>query len=183
MYLRTPKRYQVGHRRRHMFSMKWIWLWILTPLVIIGGWLVYEERETLGPPIRDAISEAVNNAGGGLATMVAPTALPTSDPSDRILRGDNAWEQGAIEQAVTEYQAAVSGAPNDFRVHYRLTYGLILQGQSEDALLAAENALTANPFESDAWAIRGLALSSNGRYAEAIASALQALSLDANNAT
>lgn len=183
MYLRTPKRYQVGHKRRHMFSLKWLWLWILTPLVIGAGWLIYEERETLGPPVRDAISEAINSAGGGLATMVAPTALPTSDPSDRILRGDNAWEQGAIEQAVTEYQAAASGAPNDLRVHYRLTYGLILEGDDEAALAAAENAVTANPFVSDAWAVRGLALSRNERDAEAIASALQALSLDADSAT
>ncbi|MFN8565146.1 MAG: hypothetical protein U0703_26770 [Anaerolineae bacterium] len=29
MYLRTPKRYQVGHRRRHLFSLRWLWLWIL----------------------------------------------------------------------------------------------------------------------------------------------------------
>lgn len=183
MYLRTPKRYQVGHRKRHLFSLKWLWLWILTPLVIGAGLLIYEERDTLGPPVRQAISDVIDSAGGGLATMVAPTALPTQDPSDRILRGDNAWQQGAIEQAVTEYRAAAGGAPNNFQVHYRLAYGLVLEGEYEDALSAAENAVTANPFVSDGWAVRGLALSGNGRYPEAVASAMQALSLDSKNAT
>ncbi|MEP7294526.1 MAG: tetratricopeptide repeat protein [Chloroflexota bacterium] len=183
MYLRTPKRYQVGHKRRHMFSLKWLWLWILTPLVIGAGWLIYQERDTLGPPVRDFISDTVDNASGGLATMIAPTALPTTDPADHIIRADNAWAQGAIEQAVTEYGAAVSGSPNDTRVHYRLTYGLIIEGQFQEALTAAENAVTANPFSSDMWAVRALALSRNQRFPEAVASGMQALSLDPNNAT
>ena len=183
MYLRTPKRYQVGHKRRHMFSLKWLWLWILTPIIVIAGWYIYEQQDEFGPPVRSFINEAINSAGGGLATMVAPTALPTSDPAERIVRGDNAWAQGAIEQAITEYRVAASGAPNEVRVHYRLAYGLLINGNLADALTAAENAVTANPFSSDAWAIRALALGRNERYPEAIASGLQALSLDAQNAT
>lgn len=183
MYLRTPKRYQAGRQRRHLFSLKWLWLWILTPLVVLAGWTIYQERDSLGPPVRDAISNAFDQASGGLATMVAPTALPTSDPADHIIRADNAWTQGAIEQAVTEYKAAASGSPNDLRIHYRLTYGLIMEGDYDAALEAAEDTVTANPFSSDAWAIRALALGRNDRYAEAIASGLQALSLDAKNAT
>lgn len=183
MYLRTPKRYQTGHRRRHLFSLRWLWLWILTPLVVAGGWLVYEQREQLGPPVRDFVSNAVDQARGGIATIVAPTPLPTSDPGDHIVRGDNAWAQGAIEQAVSEYKQAVGGSPNDVRIHYRYTYGLLIEGENEAALAAAENAITANPFSSDAWAIRALALARNERYGEAIASGLQALSLDPDNAT
>ncbi len=184
MYLRTPKRYQPGRRRRlHLFSTRWLWLWILTPLVILGGWFVYEQRDQLGPPVRQFISDTVDQARGGIATIVAPTALPTSDPADHIVRGDNAWNQGAIEQAVSEYRIAASGAPNDVRVHYRYTYGLLINGDNATALSAAEDTVTANPFSADAWAIRALALERNGRYAEAVASALQSLALEPNNAT
>ncbi len=182
MYLRTPKRYQAGHKRRHMFSTRWLWLWILTPLVLVGGWLVYVNRDDLGPPIREFVSNAVDSISGGVATMVAPTALPTGDPGEHIVRGDNAWAQGAIEQAVKEYAAAVSGAPNDVRVHYRYTYGLLIDKDNAEALRAAEDTVTADPFSADAWAIRALALERNGKYAEAVASALQALVLDPKNA-
>ena len=183
MYLRTPKRYQVGHRRRHLFSLRWLWLWILTPLVALGGWMVYQERDQLGPPVRQFIADAVDSARGGIATIVAPTALPTANPADHIIRGDNAWSQGAIEQAVTEYRLAASGAPNDVRIHYRYTYGLLISGKNEEALAAAADTITANPFSSDAWAIQALALERNERYAEAVASGLQALALDPKNAT
>ena len=92
MYLRTPKRYQPGHRRRHMFSMRWLWLWILTRVIVIAGWLVYQQRDQLGPPMREFVANAVDNASGGIATIVAPTPLPTTDPGEQIVRGDNAWD-------------------------------------------------------------------------------------------
>jgi tetratricopeptide (TPR) repeat protein len=69
------------------------------------------------------------------------------------------------------------------RVHYRYTYGLLISGRYAEALEAAEHTVTANPFSSDAWAIRALALARNERFGEAIASGLQALSLDPDNAT
>ena len=181
MYLRTPKRYQVGHKRRHLFSTRWIWLWIVTPIIALGGWMVYQQRDQFGPPVRQAISDVFDNARGGIATITAPTPLPTVNPADHIVRGDNAWTQGAIEQALTEYKSAVSGAPNDERVHCRYTYGLIIEGDYADALTAAEDTVTANPFSADAWAIRSLALERNGKYPDAIASGLQALSLDPKN--
>ena len=33
MYLKTPKRYTQG-QRRSIFSLRWLWLWILTPVVV-----------------------------------------------------------------------------------------------------------------------------------------------------
>ena len=182
MYLRTPKRYQTGHRRRHLFSLRWVWLWLLTPLIVAGGWLVYQQRDQFGPPVRQAISNVFDYARGGIATITAPTPLPTTNPADHIVRGDNAWTQGAIEQALDEYKAAVPSAPNDVRVHYRYTYGLLIEGDDTQALSAAEDTVTANPFSADAWAIRSLALERNGKYPDAIASALQAVALDPKNA-
>jgi len=164
-----------------MFSVRWLWLWILTPIIAVGGWMVYQQRDQFGPPVREAISNAFDNARGGISTITAPTPLPTTNPADHIVRGDNAWTQGAIEQALDEYKAAVSGAPNDERVHSRYTYGLIIEGNYADALSAAEDTVTANPFSADAWAIRALALERNTKYPEAVASALQALSIDPKN--
>jgi tetratricopeptide (TPR) repeat protein len=182
MYLRTPKRYQTGHKRRHMFSTRWLWLWIVTPVIALGGWMVYQQRDQFGPPVQQAISDVFDNARGGLATITAPTALPTTNPTDHIVRGDNAWTQGAIEQALDEYRNATSGAPNDVQVHYRYTYGLLIEGDYTEALKAAEDTVTADPFSSDAWAIRALALERNAKYPDAIASALQALSLNPKSA-
>lgn len=185
MHLHTPKRYRVGRRqRRHLIgSMRWLWLWILTPILVFAGYQVYERRDEFGPPVREFISERVEDAQSGIATVIAPTPLPTTDPTQRIVRADALWSQGAVENALDEYEVAREGAPNDGRVHYQYTYGLLIEGRNDEALRAAEATVTANPFSSDAWAIRAFALTRADRYAEAIASALQALSLDPNNAT
>lgn len=185
MQLNTPKRYRVGKRqRRHLFSStRWLWLWLLTPLLLFGAYQVYERRDELGPPARQFIEDRLNDAQSGLATVTAPTPLPTTDPSQRITRADGLWTQGSVETALAEYEQARSGAPNNVRVHYQYTYGLLIEARYDEALPAAEATVTANPFSSDAWAIRAFALAANDRYAEAIASGLQALSLDPNNTT
>ncbi|MBE2270276.1 MAG: tetratricopeptide repeat protein, partial [Anaerolinea sp.] len=185
MRLSTPKRYQPGRgQRRHLInSRRWIWLWLITPVIALAGYYIYEQREALGPPVRDFIAERLEDAQSGVATITAPTPLPTTDPTQRIARADGLWSQGAVEAALDEYQVAVEGAPNDVRVHHRYAYGLLIEGRVGDALTAAEDAVTANPFSSDAWAIRAFALARNDRYAEAIASGLQALSLDPTNSS
>lgn len=185
MQLNTPKRYRAGKRqKRHMVSsLRWLWLWLLTPLIVFAGYQIYEQREQLGPPVREFIADRVSDAQSGIATAVAPTPLPTADPGQRIARADALWLQGSVETALTEYEQAKRGAPNDVRVFYQYTYGLLIEGRAEEALAAAEQTVTANPFSSDAWAIRAFALTRNDRHPEAVASALQALSLNPNNAT
>jgi tetratricopeptide (TPR) repeat protein len=162
--------------------MRWLWLWILTPIIVFLGWQLYERREEFGPPIRSFVDNIVNNAQNRLSTVTAPTPLPTVDPGQRIAQATEAWNRGAIEEALQEYEAVLENAPNDVNVHYRMTFGLIMEGRDEAALDMAERTVTANPFSSDAWAIRALALDRNDRPAEAIASALQALSLNPENA-
>lgn len=182
MYLRTPKRYQPKKHRVHLVSTRWLWLWILTPLVVGAGYLIYVNADQIGPPIRQAISDGISNAGGSIATLVAPTPPPTTDPTQRLAAADNLWLQGSIDQAVSEYGALLANAPNDIRSHYRYTYGLLVERRNAEALTAAEKAVNANPFSADAWAIRAWALSRSGFFAQAIASGLQALSLDQDHA-
>ncbi|MBZ0288266.1 MAG: tetratricopeptide repeat protein [Anaerolineae bacterium] len=181
MYLRTPKRYTRGQRRSPI-SLRWLWLWILTPIVAYFGIQLYQNREVIGPPIHDAIYNLVDSAQNQIATAAAPTALPTQDPTERLARADSNWREGRIESALQDYEAAVSGAPNDVTAHYRIAFGMLQEDQLEDALVAAERTITANPFSSDAWAIRAMALDWNGRSDEAIASALHALEIDPQSA-
>lgn len=183
MYLKTPKRYQPRRKpQRHMVSSRWLWLWVLTPLVVLAGWQVYQRQDQFGPPVREFINQAVDDAQGQVATLTAPTPLPTTDPAERLARANQSWDRGAIEEALNEYRIALDGAPNDALSHYRYTMGLIMQGQVDEAVAAAERTVTANPFSADGWAIRALALDRAERYTEAITSALQALAIDPSHA-
>lgn len=180
MYLRTPKRYQ--KQRRHVVSLRWLWLWILTPLVALAGYAIYENRAAFAPPVQAFVENLASDARRGVETMTAPTAMPTEDPTRRLTIANNAWQQGSIDEAVREYQAILPSVPNDVAPHYRVALGLLVSGKPQDALRYAEKTVTANPYSSDAWAIRAAALNEAGRTGEAIASAMQALQLDPDSA-
>jgi tetratricopeptide (TPR) repeat protein len=176
MYLRTPKRYQRGHRRS-IISLRWWWLWLLTPIVVAGGWWIYTNREAYIPQVQVLMSDVMGQAQDSLATAMAPTPLPTENPTIRLAAADGAWERGAIEEAVTIYSDLLPLMPNDVEVHYRATLGLIMSGQFEQAVAMAERTVTADPYNPDAWAIRAMALDWNGDYGLAVASAQRALEL------
>lgn len=181
MYLRTPKRYRSGHKRS-LISTRRLLLWLVLPLLIFVGIRIYQNRGLYEPAVRQAVYTLANNAQSSIATMTAPTPLPTQDPAQRIALANNDWNRGAIEAAVQEYQALLDAAPNDVAIHYRVALGLLMEGRQDEALAAAERTVTANPYSSDAWAIRAMALDWNGRPGEAIASALHALELNPDNA-
>ena len=182
MYLKTPKRYSKKQQRRSPISLRWLWLWILTPIVIVLGVQLYKRRDEFSPPVQQAISSVIQSVQSGVSTVVAPTATATENPTGKLNSAENDWREGRIEAAVTSYSVIVSALPNDSTVHNRLAFGLMMEGRDQEALAAAESAVTANPFSSDAWAFRALALDKNERAGEAIASALRALELDGNNA-
>jgi tetratricopeptide (TPR) repeat protein len=180
MYLRTPKRYRKP--RRNLVSGKVVWLWVVTIAVVIAGWQIYIRRDTLAPPVEAFIGQAIQQAQNTVATASAPTISPTEDPSARVARANAAWDRGAIEEALEEYQAVVDAAPNNALLHQRIVLGLVMQGQADEAVRAAEDAITADPFNADSWAVQALALDRAGRAEEAIPSALQSISLRADNA-
>lgn len=123
------------------------------------------------------MSGLLNQAQSSVATAMAPTPLPTENPSTRLASADSAWMRGAIEEAVNIYKGLTDAVPNNVGVHYRLTLGLIMSGKREEALEAAERTVTADPYDPNAWAIRAMALDWNGRYGEAVASAQRSLEL------
>lgn len=181
MYLKTPKRYQRGQKRSPI-SLRWLWLWILTPIVAVVGIQIYNDRDTYGPPIQQVIYNLWSSTGNTLATAMAPTAIPTQNPAERLARAEADWRDGRIEAALESYNVIIDAVPNNVQAHYRRTLGLLMQGSLEEALEAAEDTVTADPFNADAWAIRSMALDWNERYGEAIASALRALEIDPKNA-
>lgn len=182
MYLKTPKRYTRGQRRSPI-SLRWLWLWILTPIIVFLGVQIFNNRATFAPPVEQAISSVMQSVQSGIATVVAPTLVPTDNPAESLALADSDWREGRIESAVDSYRSIASGLPNDVTVHARLAFGLVMEGRNQEALKAAETAVTANPFASDAWSIRALTLDRNELYGEAIASALRALEIDPNNAS
>ena len=182
MYLKTPKRYSKNQQRRSPISLRWLWLWILTPIVIVVGVQLYKRRAEFAPPLQQAITSVIESVQSGVSTVVAPTATATENPTAKLNSAENDWREGRIEAAVTSYSVIVSALPNDVTVHNRLAFGLMMEGRDQEALAASESAVTANPFSSDAWAFRALALDRNDRAGDAIASALRALELDGNNA-
>lgn len=179
MYLRTPKRYRQG-QKRSLISFRWLWLWILTPLVVFAGVQLYNNRESVSPQVERLVTNLIDSAQNGVATAMAPTPLPTQDPVQRIVSAKDAWARGAIDEAVDIYGGLLDAVPNDVNIHYLYTFGLAMSGKLPQALDAAESTVTANPYSADAWAIRAMVLSWSDRSGEAIASALQALALAGN---
>lgn len=181
MYVRTPKRYR-RTARRSIFPWRRLFFWGLAILLIVLGVGVYQNRGLLAPIVNEAATTLVANIEAQAGTMMAPTPTPTRDPASDLVQADNFWAQGSTSEALRLYMNILDAVPNDVNAHYRVTMGLISQGDVERALDYAERTVTANPFSSDAWALRAWTLDWNRRHGEAIASALYARELDPENA-
>ncbi len=177
MYVKTPRRYSGRGRKHNLISCRRIAIWVMVPVLLFLFIGIYENRQLFIPQISDAMETVVGDAGERLNEINAPAPTPTRDPTNDLQRAEDSWRRGSIEDAVNIYSRAIDSVPNDLNVHYRYTLGLIMQGKLNDAVEAAENAVTADPFSADAWAIRSMALNRVGRNGEAIASAQRALEI------
>lgn len=182
MYLKTPKRYSANRRKRYLFSYGRLVFWLLAGVFIVGGWWVYRHRETLAPVVSSRAEQAYYQGNAMVSTMTAPTPLPTENPSNVVNRADANWAGGRVEDALADYAVAVELLPNDVVTHYRYTLALIIDGRYGEALTAAENTITADPYSSDAWAVKALAQVRNDDPNGAVASGQHALQLNENNA-
>lgn len=183
MYIRTPKKYR-GPQRRSVLNcghVLRVMLWLTLIALIVVGLYFYQNSEQFRPVIDQIVGTAVVQMQGGVATLQAPPPTPTEDPLANITQGDNAWSVGNVGGALDAYMQIMPSVPNDVNIHYRVTMGLLTNGDDSEALAYAERTITADPFEAYGWAARALALYENNRDAEAITSALQALDLDDEN--
>lgn len=181
MYVRTPKRYR-GTMRRNVLPLRRIFFWVVMLFVIVLGVGLYQNSDLFTPIISEAVEGVFNQVGESVSTMMAPTPTPTQDPTNILIQASNFWDQGAIADAIALYQQAAPSLPNEEEIFDRVAMGLIMMGQEEQALTYAEQAVNANPFSADAWAIRSWALDWNSLHGEAIASALHALEIEPENA-
>lgn len=181
MYVRTPKRYR-GAMRRSTLPCGRLMLYSLALTAIIMGIGIYQNRDAVQPIVSREVNRVVAMMDEGIATLTAPTPTPTPNPENNLIQGDNFWVRGSAGEALRVYNTVISALPNDLQTHYRVTLGHILQGSYDRAVEAGERTVTANPFSSDAWAIRGWALDWAGRADEAIISNLHALDINPDNA-
>ncbi|MGJ3238792.1 MAG: tetratricopeptide repeat protein [Anaerolineae bacterium] len=180
MYIQTPKRYR-GRQSRSAFSCQRFLMFFLLVIVILVGIGIYQMRDAVRPSLMQVVDAGVEQVSVWQATQFAPTPVPTLDPSTVLVDADNNWSVGRVNLALSTYDEIINSLPNDVGVHVRMAEGYLTRGNIEQALLYADRAVTADPFSADAWATRALIYSWNDNGAEGIASAQQALALDANN--
>jgi tetratricopeptide (TPR) repeat protein len=181
MYVRTPKRF-TGRQRRSLIPVRRVLGLALLLALIALGVTAIANRDAIVGPVQDAIATRVAEVNMRLATANAPPPTPTRDPTADLIAGHNFWEQGSVDRAVTAYEAVLPSVPNDVETYRRVTLGKVMQGNVTEALADAERTVTADPFSSDAWALRAWVLDWDDRPGEAVASGLHALELDPDNA-
>jgi tetratricopeptide (TPR) repeat protein len=181
MQIRTPKRYQ-GMQRRRVFSCGRFFISLIMLTLILAGIGIYQNRALLQPTVNQLVGAVVNSMEAQAATQMAPPPTPTADPSLSLVNGNNAWERGNVTDAIGFYEQVVGSVPNDVNIYQRMTIGFLTRGETAKALDYAEHTVTADPFSPDAWATRSLLMSWEDNYEQGIASALQALDFDEENA-
>lgn len=156
MYLRTPKRYTPRGRKPRLISLRWLWLYLLAPVVIIGGALAWD--------FRDSLSQQVNDAIGHIHIQInAPTATPTLPAADLQARIQSALQSGDLKTALDAMRTYDDSNPNDVKWHAILTQMLTMRANNDDTLAkaaidAGQAAINANPEVADGWAAEALAL-------------------------
>lgn len=177
MQIRTPKKYR-GVQRRNVISCRRILFYMLAIVVIFVGVGIYQNRQLFAPTVQVVMNTVVEQMEQGAATLSAPEPTPTVDPTNKLIEGNNYWSQGAVNEALNTYLEIIDTVPNEVAVFDRVAISFITLGRTSEALEYAEQAINANPYSADAWAIRAWAQDWSGRPGEALSSALHALELN-----
>lgn len=185
MQLRTPKRYTPRGRQRRgcLINLRNWWLWLLAILALVIGAGLVNIAPMLQEPINEFVGTQFANVESANATARAPTPTPTDSPVIYLNVANAAYQRGAFDEAIAQYELAAGGMPNDASLYYRLTHLLITNGRYGEALEWAERAINADPYDPLAWAVHGWALDWAGTPELGLASLFHALELDADNAT
>ncbi|MBX3064614.1 MAG: tetratricopeptide repeat protein [Anaerolineae bacterium] len=175
MYLRTPKRYQNRGRRRNLLNLKWLWLYLIAPFIIIPAALAFQYRDQ----ISQAISKSLEKVVPVNFNPPTPTAtLPVAD-LQRIF--SDSVQSGKIENALSALYGLADNAPNDVNLHVMLARMTLLRGDQTDvntkkeALQAAAEAVNANPEAGEGYIMVALAYTKSDDPRRALSYALRAL--------
>src|SRR5258706_5845699 len=182
MYLRTPKRYTAKGQRRRLLNLRWLWLYILAPLILIPSVIAWQYRDELIPRVGEIV-------GSVHIAINQPSPTPTIPAQDyqNLLR--EAFDTGRIGKAVELLKSFVQVAPNDPGVHSLLAQLLVLRGAYSgdpdpallnDAYEIGRRAINANPESSDGWITMALVLDWSNKPQQALPYALRAKDLDSD---
>jgi lipoprotein NlpI len=177
VYLRTPKRYTARNNkgsRRPLISLRWLWLYLLAPIVIVIGAMSWNFRV----PISQQVSTSI--ARIKLPNFNAPTPTPTLPAADLLSRIQNGLQNGDISSALDAMRSYNEANPNDSKWHALYARILALHSYTNDAdtiktaISAGQAAINANPEIADGWASEALALDWSNQSKLALIYALRA---------
>ena len=153
-------------------------IWVVLLALIFGGYQLYLRREQFRPPVQEAVGEALGQLEAWVATQRAPTATPPPSLLSQARRAEEAWQGGFMEDATEQYALLLDIFPNEASIYQRLARGQLALERVAAGHAAAQQAITADPYSPQSWALLALAYIRVDRLAAAISSALQALFLD-----
>jgi tetratricopeptide (TPR) repeat protein len=184
MYLRTPRRYTPKGQRRRSINLRWLWLYILVPVLLIPLVLAWDYRDVL----RNDIDAWIRSHP---VDLNPPTPTATIAPKDYARILSDAFQSGRIDKYISVLKSfATEVAPNDASVSSVLAQLIILRSayssdpnpaKLEEASQIGQQAINANPEVADGWIAMALVLDWSNKPQEALPYALHAKDFDDKN--
>ena len=179
MQLRTPKRYTVKGSRRPLINLKWLWLYLTAPILILIAVLVWDYRQPIGDVVGQWTDKNVK-----ISLPTTPTPAPTpADPGEV----SKALTTGRVNRAVDVLENLSDATPNLAKLPALAAQLLVLRanGTSKDNLARAthfaQKAITGQPESFDGWISEALVLDWSKQPKAALGYALRAKDLSPND--
>jgi tetratricopeptide (TPR) repeat protein len=163
-----------------LINLKWLWLYIVVPLLLIPLLIIWNYRS----PISQHIAQKLTDFQIQL-NPPTPTATPSASGFAEKLR--NAQQTGQMNSAIEALRGLTQVYPNEEHYHVMLAQMIILRSADvsdpapavlEDAAKVGQTAINANPEAADGWIAQALVLDWSGKFQAALPYALHAKDLD-----
>ncbi len=112
--------------------------------------------------------------------LFIPTATPTKAPESYISEAEELYKEGRLDRAIEKYKEAISADPKNIDTYIALAKLQVFNGNYDEALTNAENAILLNSNSAEAHAVRGWALGMQGDYLDADTAFSRAKELNPN---
>ncbi len=126
----------------------------------------YSSRRKRSSPIRVLVLMVLVGVGLYYCINIVPeadplfidTATPTTAPEAYINQAEEFYQAGRLSRAIDSYQAAINADPKNIDTYIALAKLQVFNGDYEDALTNAENAILLNSNNAEAHAVQLLVL-------------------------
>src|SRR4051812_9794592 len=109
MYLRTPKRYTKKGMKRSLINLRWLWLYLIAPVILIPTVLAWQMRDSIGGQIGDWVSQHVR------INQPTPTATIPAQDYQRLLT--EAFKTARLNKAIDLLTQFTATNPNETLFH------------------------------------------------------------------